>query len=128
MYGFLAVIAMIAVFNIMNSVSMSVSARIKQYGAMRAVGMSIRQLKKMITAEAVTYAVCGCIVGCAAGFPIHRLIFVKLITSHWGDVWTVPFATMAVIILLTVLTSFVAVSAPSKRIRNMVITDTINEM
>ncbi len=127
-YGFLAVIAMIAVFNIMNSISMSVSARIKQYGAMRAIGMSIRQLKKMITAEAVTYAVCGCIAGCALGFPIHRLIFVNMVTARWGDVWTVPYTTITLIILLTVLTSFAAVYAPSKRIRDMQITDTINEL
>ena len=35
---------------------MGVSARIKQYGAMRAVGMGSGQVAKMITAEAVTYA------------------------------------------------------------------------
>ena len=126
-YGFIAIIVMISVFNIMNSIAMSVSSKIKQYGAMRAIGMSIRQLRKMITAEAITYAVCGCIVGCSVGFPIHRLIFIKLITAHWGDVWTVPFSTIAVIMLLTVLTSFAAVYASSKRIRNMAITDTINE-
>lgn len=38
-YGFLAIISFITILNIMNSISMSVSARIKQYGAMRAVGM-----------------------------------------------------------------------------------------
>ena len=38
-YGFLSIIAMIAVLNIVNSISMSVSARLKQYGVMRAVGM-----------------------------------------------------------------------------------------
>ena len=44
-YGFLAIIGVISLFNIVNSISMSVSARIKQYGAMRAVGMDNRQLK-----------------------------------------------------------------------------------
>ena len=127
-YGFLAIIAMIAVFNIMNSISMSVSARIQQYGAMRAIGMSIRQLTKMITAEAVTYGVCGGIVGCAIGLPVHRLLFDKLITARWGDMWTVPLTAIAVIVLLTVLTSAAAVHAPSKRIKNMAITDTINEL
>ena len=34
------------------------AARIKQYGAMRAVGMDNRQLKRMISAEAYTYARC----------------------------------------------------------------------
>ncbi len=126
-YGFLAVIAMITVFNIMNSISMSISARIKQYGAMRAIGMSIRQLRKMITAEALTYALCGCIAGCAAGFPIHRLIFVKLITERWGDVWTVPFYAITVVALLTVLTSFAAVHVSAKRIQDMAVTNMINE-
>lgn len=127
-YGFLAIIAMIAVFNIMNSISMSVSSRIKQYGAMRAIGMSIRQLTKMITAEAVTYGVCGCIAGCAVGLPIHRLLFDKLITSHWGDIWTAPLTAIAAIVLLTVLTSAAAVHAPSKRIKNMTVTSIINEL
>ncbi len=126
-YGFLAVIAMIAVFNIMNSISMSISARTKQYGAMRAIGMSIRQLRKMITAEALAYALCGCIVGCAAGFPIHRLIFAKLITERWGDVWTVPFHALTVVALLTVLTSFAAVHVSAKRIQDMAVTSMINE-
>lgn len=127
-YGFLAIIAMIAVFNIMNSISMSVSSRMKQYGAMRAVGMCIKQLTKMITAETVTYGVCGCIAGCVIGIPIHRLLFDKLITSHWGDAWTVPFTAIAVIVLLTILTSAAAVYAPSKRMKRMAITDTINEL
>lgn len=127
-YGFLIIIAMIAVFNIMNSISMSVSSRIKQYGAMRAVGMSIKQLTKMITAEAVIYAVCGCIVGCALGLPIHKFLYDKLITSHWGDVWAVPFSAIAVIVALIFLTTIAAVHAPSKRIKSMAITDTINEL
>ena len=38
-YGFLAVITLITVIHTVNSISMSVSARTKQYGAMRAVGM-----------------------------------------------------------------------------------------
>lgn len=127
-YGFLIIIAMIAVFNIMNSISMSVSSRIKQYGAMRAVGMSIKQLTKMITAEAVTYAACGCIIGCVIGLPIHKFLYDKLITSHWGDVWAVPFSAIAVIVALIFLTTITAVYAPSKRIESMAITDTINEL
>lgn len=119
---------MIAVFNIMNSISMSVSARIKQYGSMRAIGMSIRQLTKMITAEAVTYAVCGCIAGCALGLLAHRFLYGQLVTSHWGDVWTVPFSAVAVIVLLTCLTAVAAVHFPSKRIKRMAINDTINEL
>ncbi len=125
-YGFLAIIALITVFNIMNSISMSVSAKIKQYGAMRAVGMSVRQLTKMITSEAVTYAVCGLIIGSAAGVYMHRLIITKLIIEHFGGNWTFPVTPLIVILAIVVLSCIAAVYTPSKRIRNMSVTDTIH--
>ena len=62
-YGFLVLIALITIFNVINSIAMSVAARMKQYGAFRAIGLSNRQLVKMIVAEASTYAVTGCICG-----------------------------------------------------------------
>ena len=58
-YGFLAIIGMITLFYTMNSISISTVSRAKQYGAMRAVGISNRQLSRMISAEALTYAVSG---------------------------------------------------------------------
>lgn len=125
-YGFLAIIALITVFNIMNSISMSVSAKIKQYGAMRAVGMSVGQLTKMITSEAVTYAVCGLIIGSAAGVYMHRLIITKLIIEHFGGNWTFPVTPLIVILAIVVLSCIAAVYMPSKRIRNMSVTDTIH--
>ncbi len=127
-YGFLAIISLITVLNIMNSISMGVSARIKQYGAMRAVGMEGRQVTKMITAEAVTYAVCGTVVGVLLGLGLHYLIYVKIIISHFGGFWNVPVTTIAIILSLVFCSCIVAVHAPAKRIRNMAITDTINDM
>ena len=124
-YAFLAIVALITIFNIMNSISMSVSARMKQYGAMRAVGMSIKQLTKMITAEAVTYAVCGLIVGCVSGLFMHYWITKKLIIDHFGGVWGVPVNTIAMILAMVALAVIAAVHAPSKRIQTMSITDTI---
>lgn len=49
-YGFLAIIGLISLFNIVNSISMSVSARTKQYGVMRAIGMDGSQLTRMVAA------------------------------------------------------------------------------
>lgn len=127
-YGFLAIIAMITVFNIMNNISMSVSAKIKQYGAMRAIGMDARQLTKMITAESVTYAILGCILGCIAGLPLNKAFFETMVTSHFGEPWTFPVSAIAIILVLVAVSCIAAVYAPSKRIKNMAITDTINEL
>lgn len=127
-YGFLAIISLITVLNIMNSISMDVSARMKQYGAMRAVGMESRQVTKMITAEAVTYAACGTVVGILLGLLLHYLIYVKLIVAHFGGSWNIPVTTVAIIFLLVLFSCIMAVYAPAKRIRNMAITATINEL
>ena len=127
-YGFLAIIALITILNIMNSISMSVSARIKQYGTMRAVGMSIRQMTQMIIAEAMTYVICGMAAGLAGGLYVHRLITVKLLITHFGGTWKIPVKSMGEIIVLFVLACIAAVYTPAKQIRNMSITETINEL
>ena len=127
-YGFLAIISLITVLNITNSISMGVSARIKQYGAMRAVGMGSGQVAKMITAEAVTYAICGTAAGIILGLLLHYLIYAKVVITHFGGSWNIPFTTIAIVLLLVAFSCIVAIYAPAKRIRNMAITATINEL
>lgn len=127
-YSFLAIISLITILNIMNSVSMGVSARIKQYGVMRAVGMGSRQVTKMIAAEAATYSFCGTVAGVVFGLLLHHLIYVKVVITHFGGIWKIPFTSIAIILLLVVFSCVISVYAPAKRIRNMAITETINEL
>ncbi len=128
MYCFLAVIAMITMFYIVNSVSMGVTARIKQYGAMRAVGMDSGQVTRMIVAEAFTYAVSGLVVGCGAGIALSRFLHIMLLTRYFGTPWKLPVIMIGIIVLFDVVSVAAAVYAPAKRIRTMAITDTINEL
>ncbi len=128
-YAFLAIITLVSVLNIMNSISMSVSAKMKQYGAMRAVGMDERQITKMIAAEAATYAGLGCIIGCAVGLFINKLLYSGLITAHYRyATWSIPVVPLVIILLFVVAAAIAAVGAPAKRIRNMAVVDTINEL
>lgn len=127
-YGFLAIIGIITLFNIINSISMSVSARTKQYGAMRAVGMDGRQLTRMISAEAFTYAVSGLILGCGIGIPLSHFLHTLMITRHFGVAWHLPIVLLVVVIAFVFASAVAAVHAPAKRIRDMAITDTINEL
>lgn len=128
-YAFLSIIALVTVLNIVNSISMSVSARMKQYGAMRAVGMDERQVTKMIAAEAATYAVLGCAVGCIIGLPLSKLLYDFLIAEHFSyAVWHFPLESLFIILLFVFLAAAAAIYAPAKRIRNMSITEAINEL
>lgn len=125
-YGFLAVIAFISIFNIMNTVAMSVSARMKQYGAMRAIGMSCRQLQRMVAAETASYTFFGIVIGCACGLPLNRFLFYNLVTFRWGDPWYLPVGALSVILLLVILSVLSAVRAPFRSIRRLSVIDTIS--
>ena len=128
-YGFLFVITLVTVLNIVNGISMSVSARTKQYGAMRAVGMDGRQITKMIAAEAFTYALSGCAAGCAAGLFISKWLFDVLIAAHFAyAVWELPVNSLLVILLAVILAAVLAVWVPAGRIRKLSVTETIGEL
>lgn len=128
-YGFLVIITGVTILNIINSISMSVSARIKQYGTMRAVGMDTHQITKMIAAEAFTYALSGCIVGCVIGIMMSKLLYDTLITSHFSyATWSFPVLPVIIILLFVFSAAIAAVYAPLKRIHHMAIINTINEL
>lgn len=128
LYSFLAILAMITLFHIINSISMSVTARIRQYGAMRAVGMDGSQLTRMIIAEALTYAISGLAAGCGIGLVLSRSLHIMLLTRYFGIAWSLPVSFLCIIIVFDFAAAFLAVYAPSRRIRDMAITDTINEL
>ncbi len=126
LYGFLTVIVLITCFHIVNSISMSASARMRQYGPMRAVGMSCGQFTKMLAAESGTYACCGCILGCALGLPLHYLLYHYLVTARWGTPYELPFQALGLIVLVVLAASAAAVLRPGRQIRKLDITEVIH--
>jgi putative ABC transport system permease protein len=125
-YGFLVLIALITIFNVVNSIAMSVASRTKQYGAFRAIGLSTRQLSKMVVAEAGSYAASGIVAGTVVGMFSNRLLFGMLIGQKWGEAWGIPWAELWVILLIILVSIAVAVYGPIKRIHSMSIVDTIS--
>ena len=128
LYGFLAIIGGISLLNIINSISMSVSARMKQYGILRAIGMDDAQLKRMVSAEAGTYAVSGLVVGIALGLVLNRKLYILLITHYFGAAWQVPWGCLAVIVVVVLAAVVLAVYNPVRRILMQPITATISEL
>ena len=124
-YGFLLIIALITVFNIFNSMNASVAARTRQYGVMRSIGMGAGQLYKMIAAEAVTYAVLGCIAGCVLGLPLNRMMFQFLIAGKWGISWQLPATSLLLIVVLCFSSAALAIGRSIKKIGKLSIVDTI---
>ena len=128
LYGFLAIIGGISLLNIINSISMSVSARMKQYGILRAIGMDDAQLKRMVSAEAGTYAVSGFVVGIALGLVLNRMLYTRLITHYFGAAWQVPWGCLTVIVVVVLAAVVLAVYNPVRQILMQPITATISEL
>ena len=124
-YGFLLIIALITVFNIFNSMNASVAARTRQYGVMRSIGMGAGQLYKMIAAEAVTYAVLGCVTGCVLGLPLNKMMFQFLIAGKWGTSWQLPAVSLLLIVVLCFGSAALAIRRPIKKIGKLSIVETI---
>lgn len=127
-YGFLAMVAMITVFNIINSISMSVIARRRQYGMMRAIGMDSSQLRQMITAESLGCGISGCLVGCAVGLPLHAWFYRTVISNYWGIAWQIPWKQLLIIISVVLCSAFVAARGPARRIMSMPVTEAVGSL
>ncbi len=125
-YGFLSIIVAITIFHIMNTISMGVSARTRQYGVMRAIGMSKQQLTRMISAEAASYAVSGVLIGCICGLWFHWFLYSSLITRTFTVPWDIPWLELCLIIGVILATTILSVRGPARRLHNMPIVENIS--
>jgi putative ABC transport system permease protein len=66
-FGLLALALLIAVLGIVNTLALSVYERTREIGLLRAIGMSRRQLRRMVRLESVVIAVFGAVLGLVLG-------------------------------------------------------------
>ncbi|GHB84413.1 membrane protein [Streptomyces cirratus] len=66
-YGLLALAIIVAVLGVVNTLALSVVERTREIGLMRAIGLSRRQLRRMIRLESVVIALYGALLGLGLG-------------------------------------------------------------
>ena len=71
-FALLALSVIVALLGIVNTLALSVHERTRELGMLRAVGMSRKQVKRMIRGESVITAGIGSILGTAAGHRLRR--------------------------------------------------------
>lgn len=122
-YGFVGVIALISILNIINTMNTSVASKTKYLGTMRAIGMSGKQLNKMVRAQSITYSLTGCIVGCILGILLQKKLLNVLATD-----WTFPIWQVILIFVISIITAVFSVISPLKRIKATGISETITSL
>ena len=101
-YAFIIILAAISIMNLINTMINSVHVRKMELGMMQAIGMSDRQLMKMLQLEGIFYTVGTLIisigVGSLAGYPL----FLYAKRTGMFDISTYHYpVTAAIIIILT---------------------------
>ena len=122
-YGLLALSILIAVFGIVNTLGLSVFERTREIGLLRAIGMSRRKLRRMITLESVTIAVLGAVLGLALGLAIGVLI--RETVKDELTTLALPVTQLIVFLVVAIVVGVLAAVLPSIRAARMNVLEAI---
>lgn len=128
-YGLLALAIIIALIGITNTLSLSVLERTRELGLLRAVGMSRRQLKRMVRVEAAIIAVFGTLIGLVIGIAFSIALTVA-ISADTPDLFTyrLPVVQLVVITVVAALAGIAAAWLPARRAAKLNVLDAISSV
>jgi putative ABC transport system permease protein len=113
-YALLGLAIIIAVLGIVNTLALSVLERTREIGLLRAVGMSRKQLRRMVRLESIVIAVLGAVLGVGLGL-LFGVALQQAVSSEGLDVLSVPWAQLAIFVALAGLVGVLAALWPARR-------------
>jgi putative ABC transport system permease protein len=122
-YVLLLLAVIIALVGIVNTLALSVYERTREIGLMRAVGMSRKQLRRMIRNEALVTATFGSLLGLAIGL-FFGVMIVQSFSSD-GIKLSIPFPQIVVFLILAGLAGLAAGVLPARRAARLNVLDAI---
>ncbi|MFC4494232.1 ABC transporter permease [Streptomyces ovatisporus] len=117
-YGLLALAIIVAVLGVVNTLALSVVERTREIGLMRAIGLSRRQLRRMIRLESVVIALFGALLGLGLGM-CWGAAAQKLLALEGLGVLEIPWQTIGSVFVGSALVGLVAALVPAFRAGRM---------
>jgi putative ABC transport system permease protein len=111
LYVLLSLSIVVSLFGIVNTLVLTVFERTRELGMLRAVGMTRRQVRRMIRTESVITALLGAAFGIPLGIVLALLVGVAIKYA----VFTVPVATLVVFVIAAVIAGMIAAIFPARR-------------
>jgi putative ABC transport system permease protein len=119
-----ALAVIIALIGIANTLALSVFERTRELGLLRAVGMSRRQLRRMIRLEAALVALFGAALGVGAGIAFGWAA-VEALPSGITGALSIPAGRIAVLVVVSGLAGLLAALGPARRASRLNLLDAI---
>jgi putative ABC transport system permease protein len=112
-FALLLLSVLIALLGIVNTLALSVHERTRELGMLRAVGMSRRQVRRMVRAESVITAVIGAVLGTVLGLAFAVIVSRPL--ADQGFVFIVPIVSLILFFVLAAVAGVLAAIPPARR-------------
>ena len=112
-YVLLALAVIVSLFGIVNTLVLATFERTRELGTLRAVGMSRRQVRRMVRHESIITALIGAVTGMALG-----LVLAAGVTSAFGEEglsFAVPAGSLAAFALVAIVAGVLAAVLPARR-------------
>ncbi|MEU1598794.1 FtsX-like permease family protein [Streptomyces sp. NPDC005708] len=115
LYGLLAMAVIVAVLGVINTLAMSVFERSQEIGMLRAIGLDRKGIKRMVRLESLVISLFGGVLGIGLGvffgWAAGELLGTKLATYEL----VLPWARMALFLLLAAAVGVLAALWPARR-------------
>ena len=113
LYVMLGMAVVISLFGIVNTLALSVFERTREIGMLRAVGMTRRQLRRVVRYESVITAVIGGILGIAVGLTFGWILSKGL--EDQGIVFSIPYGLLFAVVGAAIVAGILAAILPARR-------------
>ena len=110
----LALSVLIAVLGIVNTLALSVLERTRELGLLRAVGLGRRQVRRMVTVEAVIVSVFGALLGIAVG-SVFGIALQRALAEQGVTELRFPVGRLVLFVVVAALAGVVAALLPARR-------------
>ncbi|MBU7318326.1 FtsX-like permease family protein [Paenibacillus oleatilyticus] len=128
-YSLVAIIMLISLMNIVNTVYSNFLLRIREFGTLRAIGMTRRQLVRMTRVEGLYYGVLSTLLAIAAGLILSWVFHSFLIQEMtYLTAWAVPWTLLAAAGIGGIFLGVAATMVPARKIASLGIIDSIRSL
>ncbi|WP_326843015.1 FtsX-like permease family protein [Streptomyces sp. NBC_01558] len=117
-YGLLGLAIVVAILGVVNTLALSVVERTREIGLMRAIGLSRRQLRRMIRLESVVIALFGALLGLGLGMSWGATAQ-KLLALEGLKVLDIPWPTIIGVFIGSAFVGLFAALIPAFRAGRM---------
>jgi putative ABC transport system permease protein len=109
----LALAVIVSLFGIVNTLVLSTFERTRELGTLRALGMTRRQVRRMVRHESVITALIGAVVGIALGLALAGGAVAML--GKYGIAYTVPAGSLLAVAVVAMVAGVLAAVLPARR-------------